>query len=115
MAIFPLAGGGSKPQFTHLDLRPSNGADLKIVIRNVSLAAAGNYLFKATYTTSKPEVLTSAGNGAEAATLKAVPTIRRPYPNSKQVASIQKKITPVLVFYLECHTCQSGTTNAIAR
>lgn len=61
--------------FTHLDLRPLNGADLKIVIRDVILRRAGKYPFKATYTTAQPEVLTSAGVGAETAALTATPTI----------------------------------------
>jgi hypothetical protein len=46
--------------FKHLDLRPANGADLTIVISNVNLPLTGKYIFKATYTTSQPEVLTSA-------------------------------------------------------
>ncbi len=58
-----------------LDLRPANGADLKIVIRNVRFTKTGNYVFKATYTTAKPEVLTSAGVGAETATLSITPTV----------------------------------------
>ncbi len=73
--IIPLANGGTRLQLSHLDLRPANGADLKIVIRDVRLPKAGNYLFKATYTTAKPEVLTSAGTGAETAILKAIPTV----------------------------------------
>ncbi len=61
--------------FKHLDLRPANDPDLKIVISNVQLSKAGNYLIKAIYTTSKPEVLTSAGTGSETAILTATPTI----------------------------------------
>ncbi|HEY8893640.1 MAG TPA: endopygalactorunase [Niastella sp.] len=75
VAIQPLANGGSVIQFNHLDLRPANGADLTIVIHDVTLPKPGAYIFKAIYTTAKPEVLTSAGTGAETATLHAVQTI----------------------------------------
>jgi polygalacturonase len=75
VTIIPLANGGSKLQFSHLDLRPANGADLKIVIRNVELPKTGNYFFKATCTTAKPAILTSAGTGAETAVLQAVQTV----------------------------------------
>lgn len=75
VAITKSADGGSILTFSHLDLRPANGADLKIVIGNVKLSKAGKYPFKAKYTTSKPEVLSSAGTGSETATLKAVKTI----------------------------------------
>lgn len=61
--------------FKHLDLRPANGADLKIVISNVNLSVEGKYLFKASYTTSKPEILKSPGIGSEIATLTATRTI----------------------------------------
>lgn len=74
-AITPLASGGSLLQFNQLDLRPANGPDLKIVIHDVTLPKTGLYSFKATYTTDKPEVLTSAGIGAETATLQVVQTI----------------------------------------
>jgi polygalacturonase len=69
------ADGGSVLTFSHLDLRPANGADLKLVISGVKLLKAGTYLFKASYTTAKPEVLESNGNGNETAALVAVPTI----------------------------------------
>src|SRR4030095_16641461 len=59
-AITKLPDGSSLLLFKHLDLRPANGADLAIMISNVNLRLTGKYLFKATYTTSKPEVLTSA-------------------------------------------------------
>lgn len=67
--------GGCIITFRHLDLRPANGPDLVLVTRNVMLKNTGTYSFKATYTTSAPEVLTSPGIGAETATLRAVGTI----------------------------------------
>ena len=69
------ADGGSLLAFTDLDLRPANGPDLRIVIGNVRLSKTGKYPFRATYTTSKPEILTSAGTGAETATLNVVSAI----------------------------------------
>jgi polygalacturonase len=74
-AVSKKAGGGSVLLFKHLDLRPYNGADLKIVISNVHLSQPGKYTFKAVYQTKEPEVLTSAGTGSEIATLNATPTI----------------------------------------
>src|SRR5688572_13096039 len=59
-AITKLSNGGSLLLLKHLDLRPANGVDLEIVISNINLPAIGKYVFKANYTTSKPEVLTSA-------------------------------------------------------
>lgn len=46
--------------FEHLDLRPANGPDLKIVIRNIHFSHTGTHTFKARYTTRLPDVLTSA-------------------------------------------------------
>ncbi|HKC37883.1 MAG TPA: hypothetical protein VKB95_17525, partial [Chitinophagaceae bacterium] len=71
-AITKLSDGSSLLLFKHLDFRPANGADLTIVISNVNLPLTSNYVFKATYSTSKPEVLPSAE--AEA-TLTAARTI----------------------------------------
>ncbi|WP_242691733.1 endopygalactorunase [Desertivirga arenae] len=61
--------------FTNLDLRPSNGPDLKLVIKDVKLAKEGKYYFKSQYITSEPEVLTSPGTGSETATLQVTNTI----------------------------------------
>ena len=67
--------GGSVLTFSHLDLRPANGPDLKITIEGVRLASVGKLNFTANYTTSEPEVLTSAGVGPETATLAVVKTV----------------------------------------
>lgn len=69
------ADGGSIITFSNLDFRPANGPDLKVVISGIKLSKTGEYLFKAVYTTSKPEVLTSPGTGNETAKLSAVRTI----------------------------------------
>jgi polygalacturonase len=59
----------------HLDLRPENGADLKVVISGVKLSQPGNYVFRASYSTAKPEILSSAGTGAETTTLTVTNTL----------------------------------------
>ena len=69
------AGGGSVLLFKHLDLRPSNGADLKIVVSDVNLKKAGKYFFKARYETTKPEILKSPGIGSETTALTVTNTI----------------------------------------
>ncbi len=73
--ITRAADGGTVLQFSHLDLRPANGADLRLVIRDVLLTKAGTYRFKANYTTASPAVLTSAGTASETATLTTSNTI----------------------------------------
>lgn len=75
VALTKSADGGAVLHFSHLDLRPANGPDLKIVIHGVSLPQPGSYVFKASYATSKPVALTSAGTGAETAVLQVTRTI----------------------------------------
>jgi len=75
LEITKSALGGSILRFTHLDLRPGNGFDLKLTIAGVRLAQIGKLTFKSTYTTSQPETLTSAGVGPETATLTVVKTV----------------------------------------
>jgi polygalacturonase len=67
--------GGTVLRFTHLDLRPANGADLKMTIAGVRLANVGKLNLQASYITSEPEVLTSAGVGPETATLTVGKTV----------------------------------------
>lgn len=75
VTLHKTANGGSMLTFSHLDLRPANGPDLKIVIRQVRLSRKGTYPFTSVYTTSSPEVLTSAGVGSETAVLTLTRTI----------------------------------------
>jgi polygalacturonase len=75
VAIKKWAGVFTMLEFTGLDLRPANGADLKIVISGVRFSKTGNYTFKAQYITSKPEKLKSAGSGPEITTLRVVSAI----------------------------------------
>ncbi|HET9571681.1 MAG TPA: endopygalactorunase [Bacteroidales bacterium] len=67
--------GGTVLVFRNLDLRPSNGADLVLTIKNVRFPKAGKFPFRAVYTTNKPEVLTSAGLGSEMNVLTVNETI----------------------------------------
>ncbi len=75
VTIIRGSNGGSVLNLSHLDLRPANGPDLKIVISNVKLNRVGSYLIKAVYTTSQPEILSSAGTGSELVTLTVKSTI----------------------------------------
>lgn len=75
VAITTSANRGSVLTFKDLDLRPANGADLKIVIRNVKLSRKGEYHFSANYQTTEPGLLTSAGIGSETASLTVKSTI----------------------------------------
>jgi len=67
--------GSSVIIFSKLDLRPANGPDLKLVIGNVTLAKEGKYTFRAEYTTSLPEVLSSPGTGSEMAALSVTAAV----------------------------------------
>ncbi|HEX7844271.1 MAG TPA: glycosyl hydrolase family 28-related protein [Chitinophagaceae bacterium] len=53
----------------HLDLRPKNGSDVVVCINDVSFRKTGDHFFRASYTTSAPEKLNSAGVGYEIARL----------------------------------------------
>lgn len=74
-ASIKKTSNGSVITFKHLDLRPANGPDLTIVIKNVRLQNSGKHLLKAVYTISKPDVLTSAGTGSETASLTVARTV----------------------------------------
>ena len=76
-SITKLPDGSSLLLFKHLDLRPANGADLTIVISNVNLSSIGKYIFKASYTTSKPEVLTSAETEATLTVTRTIADLER--------------------------------------
>lgn len=69
VSIRKATDGSTVLAFQHLDLRPANGADLRIVINNVRLSGKGAYRFTASYTTSSPIVLSSVINAVATATL----------------------------------------------
>ncbi len=71
-AISPGSDGGQLITLQHLDLRPANGADVMLVLKNVILKRPGSYTIRATYTTAQPDLLVSTPAGV---TLTAVPTI----------------------------------------
>lgn len=50
---------GNLLTFTDLDLRPANGEDLRITIKGAQLNKTGTYSFRASYSISQPEVLSS--------------------------------------------------------
>ncbi|WP_127129504.1 endopygalactorunase [Pseudoflavitalea rhizosphaerae] len=64
--------GGTWLILSGLDLRPSNGADIILRIKDVMLPHNKEYIFKSNYSTALPEMLTSAGASSETAVLKAV-------------------------------------------
>lgn len=51
--------GGQRLVFRNVDLRPANGADIRLCINRVSLPSVGRYSFSVSYVTSEPEVLHS--------------------------------------------------------
>ena len=75
--IRKLPDGRSLLLLKQLDLRPSNGFDLVIVIRNVNLPSTGKYVFKATYTTSQPEMLTSIETEATLTVTRTIADLER--------------------------------------
>ncbi|RBL90913.1 endopygalactorunase [Chitinophaga flava] len=91
--IQSAADGGSVVIFRHLDLRPANGPDLVLKVRNVVLTATGQYPFKAMYTTAAPAVLTSSGAGTETTLLNVVSGIadfERIIVNDKPFHALEK-------------------------
>ncbi|SMC70733.1 glycosyl hydrolase family 28-related protein [Pedobacter africanus] len=68
-SLSKTSNGGTVLVLEHLDLRPANGADLKMVVSGVKFVKPGNYPFSATYSTSKPEVFISPGTGRETTVL----------------------------------------------
>jgi len=75
VSITKSTNGANIISFKNLDFRPANGADLVLKISNVRLRNSGNLTFKAIYTSSLPEVLSSAGTGNEMTTLKVTQTL----------------------------------------
>lgn len=75
VALTKSANGTTVITFKNLDFRPANGADLVLKISDVRVKNVGSLIFKAIYTSSLPEVLSSAGTGNETANLKVTQTI----------------------------------------
>lgn len=86
--------------FSQLDLRPANGPDLQLIIKNLTLKKPGDYLLKANYTTSKPEKLSSPLTGAACAILHAtnrVSTLERVANNDLPYKDISKRYAKVIL------------------
>ena len=77
IAISRTADGGSLLLFNHLDLRPANGPDLKIVIRDILFTRIGKYLIKANYSTTQPEILTSGIKTVEMTAVSAITDLKK--------------------------------------
>jgi polygalacturonase len=75
-AIENLRDGSQVITFRGLDLRPSNGVDLRLRFKNVSVSPGG-YAFGASYRTSEPEELTSPVASATLTVVKTVSDLRR--------------------------------------
>lgn len=50
---------GTVISFSGLDLRPANGADISLTIKGAKVPEKGEYVFKASYMTSQPQILKS--------------------------------------------------------
>lgn len=59
VAEITKVASGTLLTLSHLDLRPANGEDVIVVIRDVQLNKDGAYAFRSSYSTSQPEALTS--------------------------------------------------------
>lgn len=84
VSISTLPGGKQVVTFTNIDLRPLNGIDLQLRIKNVKLNKTGEYTFRSEYITSQPKIYKSAATSMSTATIRAVNTItdlRREKPN----------------------------------
>jgi len=53
--LVKLSSGGHLISFSDIDLRPSNGVDLRLRIHSTILSKASRYIFSVTYTTSVPD------------------------------------------------------------
>lgn len=72
-----LSNDGKQITLTGLDLRPSNGVDVKIRIRGAGFSASGVHEFKAYYTTREPEILRSPESNAMVTVTQAVSDLQR--------------------------------------
>lgn len=68
---------GKRLIFSNVDLRPANGADIRLCISGVSLPAVGDYQFTVSYVTSEPEILHSSSCSVVLEGVTAVSDFRR--------------------------------------
>ncbi|MDR2917684.1 MAG: endopygalactorunase, partial [Tannerella sp.] len=67
--------GGQILTFTNIDLRPSNGVDIRLRIKSVNLTEEKEYAFRAAYTVSAPEVYRSFDTPMSTAVVRTVSTV----------------------------------------
>lgn len=67
--------GGQILTFRNIDLRPFNGIDIRLRIKPVSLVHEKEYVFRATYTTSAPDVYHSFETRMSTDVVQIVPTV----------------------------------------
>lgn len=75
VTISPHTGGGQIITFSNIDLRPLNGIDLRIRIKNVELKRRGNYAFQSDYTTFQPQIYMSEITSMSMATVAVITSI----------------------------------------
>ncbi len=68
-------GGGRRLVLSGLDLRPANGDDVVVTIRDVKFSTPGRFWIRAGYSITEPQNLNSPGIGAETAELVVSNTI----------------------------------------
>lgn len=72
-----ISKDGRQITLTGLDLRPSNGVDIKIRIREAKFTQAGAHEFKAYYITREPEILTSTESAAKVMVTQTISDLQR--------------------------------------
>lgn len=84
-AFLTTRGSQSVLTLKHIDLRPANGVDIVLLLDNVKITTPGVYSIRASYSTTQPEQLTSAGIGSEEGNITVINPIanfqRIPYHN----------------------------------
>jgi len=73
-----ITSNGSDGQvilFKNIDLRPLNGVDIRLRIKDVILTKSGDYTFSSEYTTSKPSVYKSPITKMSTVTIRAVANV----------------------------------------
>lgn len=68
---------GQIVSFSNLDLRPHNGIDLRIRIRQVNIEHEGIYVFKAVYTTTEPGIYRSPITEARISAIRTIADFTR--------------------------------------
>lgn len=100
-SLHSLAAGGTLIRLTGLDLRPSNGPDIRLRMKGISVSAPGTYHFEATYTVSQPQPLRSLTAVADLqatstiADLHRLPLRRASFRPGQELCAASMAWTPV--------------------